>query len=506
MPRRRLLLLLFLGVVLHLVVAGWFAWQRPIDGDEGYYGLAARLVAAGQTPYADFFYPQAPLLPYLYAPAATLAGAPQLPGLRLMSVALSGLALALAAGWLGRAHAERPATALVVLLLLALSPELLTWNTTVKTFAAANLGALAGLLALDRAVAGNRRHGWLLAGGFALGLTVATRLLYAPVALVPAAWLAWRRRDLSGALTWLGGLTAGLIPVWIAFFADPARFWFNNVGYHQLRFSPLETAPLLVRVQAAGEVLAVSLLGNPGLLIAVLLAILGLVTWRRSAPDRRSPLEPVSLAAAGTLLVAGLLPDPVHMQYFTGGLTVLLLPAAAGGLARLPAVRRGRWHLALALAAPLLCWLGLGVIRHDLSSRPEWRLDHYHRVSRRLAEITTPDQVVFCYWSGYAAGAGRQPYSGTENHFAVGVSERLSFADRRRFKVIGRQEMATAFRYEVPAAAVIGAWMYDVDTALDDDQMLDLLAEFNRHYRLIAEFDGVGICRRLRDLPAADAP
>src|ERR1700750_59975 len=38
----------------------------PVDNDEGYYGLAAKLTIHGQVLYRDFFYPQAQLLPYVY--------------------------------------------------------------------------------------------------------------------------------------------------------------------------------------------------------------------------------------------------------------------------------------------------------------------------------------------------------------------------------------------------------------------------------------------------------
>lgn len=43
------------------------ARHRFIDGDEGFYLLASRLVLEHKAPYMDFFYTQAPLLPYAYA-------------------------------------------------------------------------------------------------------------------------------------------------------------------------------------------------------------------------------------------------------------------------------------------------------------------------------------------------------------------------------------------------------------------------------------------------------
>ena len=502
MSHRRLRTFLALGVLLHLLVAGWFAAVRPLDGDEGYYGLAAQLVAEGRTPYVDFFYPQAPLLPHVYAPGAALLGVSELPDLRSLSVLLSVLTLAMVANWLLRAHASRPGAALTALLLLALSPELLTWNVTIKTFAWANLGVFASLWALDRAARSDtRRMAWLVGGGLAVGLAASSRLLYAPAALVPAAWLVLRRRrrDPRGAAAWVVGLAIGLVPVWIAMVRDPDVFWFNNLVYHQLRFSPLENLPAWRRVPAAVAVLLRSVATNPGLLL-----LTGLALWNRhSDNDAANPpalLETPALLMAVTLTVTCLLPDPVHMQYFTGGLPILLLPAAAGGLARLPGSAPGRWRLAAGVLAPAVCAFSLLVIRHDLHSEPQWRLDHYRAESQRLAALTDPDDIVFSFWPGYVVGAGRRPFPGMENHFAVGVSERLNTLQRRRYRIAGKDEMAAAFRMEIPTVTVLGAWMSDLNTALDDRDTKELLGIFKRHYSFLEERDGVKFCIRSKEL------
>src|SRR5216117_2292966 len=47
---------------------------RIVDGDEGTYLLVSRLVAEGQLPYHDFFYPQMFLLPYVYGAWMKLVG------------------------------------------------------------------------------------------------------------------------------------------------------------------------------------------------------------------------------------------------------------------------------------------------------------------------------------------------------------------------------------------------------------------------------------------------
>lgn len=495
MTRARLPVALAAMVLLHTLLAGWFAGERPIDGDEGYYGLAATLVADGQHPYADFFYPQAPVLPYVYAPAAHLVGAPQLPGLRYFSVGLGTLAMALLAAWARRAHGRRPALAMAALGLVVLSPELLTWLVTVKTYALTAVALAASIVACQRVAAGGRNDlPWAMAGGLAMGLAASTRLLLAPAALVPAAWWLLRRGRAPGpAGAWLGGVVVGVVPLIMTLVQDPDRFWFNNVGYHQLRFSVLEDASASARALAAVQTLVVALVTDPGLLLMLGLATAGLWLRRRGSLPTDPAVAP-SLAMAGVYTASCLLPDPVHRQYFTGVLPVLLLPAAASGLAALPWPER-RTLAATTAAVVVALATSLGLLRHDLSDAPHWRLDHYRQVCSRLASGTRPGDTVFAFWSGYPAGAGRPPQPGMENHFAVGVSERLDTVQRTRYRVLGRQELARIFRAREARVAVVGAWMNDLDTALDDREVLQLLDQFQQNYVLVEEIEGVKLCR-----------
>src|SRR2546421_6076817 len=59
-----------------------------VDGDEGTYLLVSRLVAEGQLPYHDFFYPQMFLLPYVYGAWMKLVGYSWY-GARLLSAVFS---------------------------------------------------------------------------------------------------------------------------------------------------------------------------------------------------------------------------------------------------------------------------------------------------------------------------------------------------------------------------------------------------------------------------------
>jgi hypothetical protein len=108
--------------------------------------------------------------------------------------------------------------------------------------------------------------------------------------------------------------------------------------------------------------------------------------------------------------------------------------------------------------------------------------------------------VVFSFWSGYVAGTGRRPQPGMENHFGVGVSERLDRDQRRRYHIIGRHEMAQIFASEQPRLVVVGAWLNEIDTVLDDAEMTELLRHFQGHYVGIDEIDGVKLAIPQRDL------
>src|SRR5579863_3526665 len=73
MSRRAKLLTGCVFLVQFLFFA-FIALHRFIDADEGSYLLAARLILQHKNPYLDFFYNQAPLLPYVYAAWIKLGG------------------------------------------------------------------------------------------------------------------------------------------------------------------------------------------------------------------------------------------------------------------------------------------------------------------------------------------------------------------------------------------------------------------------------------------------
>ncbi|MHB8079776.1 MAG: hypothetical protein ACYDIE_11055, partial [Candidatus Krumholzibacteriia bacterium] len=241
-------------VVVHAALALWLVRARLVDGDEGFYAAAAQLTALGRVPYIDFFYPQAPLLPYLLAPAWRL-GLDSLALLRLVPALLGTLMFALWGAALLALAPARPRAVVTALAVLALNPHLLGWHATIKTYAAADLFATAAVAA---AALGARRGrvGWAAAAGLAAGLATATRVLYAPLVLLVIAWpllggQAGRKAAAAraprtpprraAALTALGAVV-GLLPALLLLARDPGAFWFDNLGCHLVRWSALRAA------------------------------------------------------------------------------------------------------------------------------------------------------------------------------------------------------------------------------------------------------------------------
>jgi 4-amino-4-deoxy-L-arabinose transferase-like glycosyltransferase len=218
--------------LIALIILAFFAGtlalsrHRPIDGDEGYYATAARQVSEGRIPYLDFFYPQMPLLPYLYAPVYKMVGS-SLANMRLLSVAAGVLSLFLWGLILRRRWPERPGIVMAGLALVAMNPYFLSWNVTVKTFALTNLAVFATVWALDRGLQ-SRRWSWFLLAGVTAGLGVGVRLLYLPWAGMLALALGWlqlrgmeKGLRLGNMAAYLGGLLVGLAPSAVFLALDP---------------------------------------------------------------------------------------------------------------------------------------------------------------------------------------------------------------------------------------------------------------------------------------------
>ena len=393
---------------------------RFVDGDEGVYAYAARLAVHGYVPYRDFFYEQAPLMPYVYGPVGAVTGESW--------YALRGLsaALAVATGLLLYAYARRrhgPGVAFAATIAYAGSGLVFGYLTLVKTFALSTLLLFAAFVLVEQSR-------WA-AGGVLLGLAVDTRLLL--LAVLPVFAVAAARSLRLTRL--LAGGAAAVAPAVVFLALGPRAFFFDNVRYHSLKSSGGLVGDLHQKVQTAATLLGLEptdrALGLQfGLL--VLVAVAGLA-W--CAPRRRLPL---ALAVAAVLGIASFLPTPSYVQYFSLAVPFLVVGALE--------LRPGVPIVAVFMVAYLTP--AIWAVRHFVSTDPLLRpsLASVRDVAGRVDRESAPGERVLSSWPGYLIGTHAWALADYTNQFAPVAAAKISAASARSHRVASERELERLIR------------------------------------------------------------
>ncbi len=401
------------------------AIARDIDGDEGYYTLAASLVGHGKLPYEDFFYPQMPLVPLTYGPWTRLFGETW-----VVARSLSVVCAAVLGVLLFRHAAAKYRSASVGVLAAALylsSMLVLLWMTVVKTYALSTVLLVGAFVLADRTDLPQTRRRWLAAGAL-LGLSVDARLIAAAVVpvLLVYAYRAGRRdgrgRELVGAH--LAGLVLGLLPALWFLAADPRRFWFHNLGYHSVRSPGGLFGAMSDKLSTLGELVS----SHPQFALLTVLAVLTLGGLRLL----RRPLPP-ALPVAFMLALAAIAPNPPFVQDYAPIVPFLvlgILDLVTSLDAVAAAIRRPRLAAALRIGVPasLIAYLIIPLVAVPLATRDgylgggdifadELRPSTVRAVTRALDAQTRPGEEVLAFWPGYLFGSHADPVPGFENDF-----------------------------------------------------------------------------------------
>ncbi|MBI5627748.1 MAG: hypothetical protein HY953_02420, partial [Candidatus Rokubacteria bacterium] len=424
----------------------------PGDIDEGYFALAAQLIVQGKVPYRDFFLPQTPLVPYLFAGLFRLLG----PGY-LVGRCLGAIFAAATAGLVGLAvHRETrqrlPAVVAVVLFCThALSWQ---WLSLIKPYGIGGLLVLASVLLVSHPHRAPSRGACILAGSCA-GLAAGCRLLLVPVVLACAVGATLHPAPIARQVTpgvvrpdppWARALAvlaaAAVVGAAIAlpfYLIAPEGFLFGNLGYHALR------APgglvgglsgnlvLLLELIGAGQASDCSASGVQFVaLLALNLVAVVLPGWR---------LRVAAWTAIALLVAASVLPNPAYEQYFTPLVPLLAVGAGASLgrlLAALPTVPR-RLSLALPLALVTLSVLSgvQGFGKHWVLGLYPWPMADYRpraldRTAREVADRSArhPGPVLSA-WEGSCLYCAPSIMPGYENQFVRGPAEGLAPARRQ---------------------------------------------------------------------------
>jgi len=457
-----------LFIPIFLLQGGFFLFvsqHRLIDGDEGFYLLASRLVMQHKAPYLDFFYTQAPLLPYAYAAWFRFAGISWFAArvfAALQTAVLGGLIYAHVCRETGKWIAG-----LAAVILFASSSFIFAWFPIVKTFPLATLLLFVAYVIFVRR--SQSSSGWWIAtAGVLFGLSVDTRSYVVAIAPVFLWWIfrQSRMRWLVRILWFAGGFAIGIIPSLILFFASPDAFLFNNLGYHAMR----SDGGLIGLWQDKVHVLLATFGGHfTGFQFTVLtLTCVGLIVFRRLRRDASL----LAFVIAFALGLVSILPTPASMQYFSMVVPFLIVAAVCSVSDYLAGVQSQReMRIAAAVCVVLLIsFVGLAVptFRHylftgenvpgieDSTDATNWTLQQVTAVSQAIDQFASPGEKVVSFWPGYIFATRADPYPGFENDFGLAVAKRLSRERREKYHVPSSAEVVDEFASHGPQLVVIG--------------------------------------------------
>lgn len=436
-----------------LLVFGWVARWHGVNADEGFYILAGKRILAGERLYTDFFYPQMPYLPLAAGALFALLGVALESG-RWLSVVPGALAGGLLVGWTLLRTRSRPA-AVLVFGLYAAHVLNLNYLTVTKTYGLVNLALL---LAFVVAAASSSRRWAATLVGFLCALAVGARLPAVPVAIVLGLWIA--REEPAASFRFVAGALLGALPCLWLFAADAQAFWFNNVGFHELRKEIVGWAPIL---QQKFGVLA-RWLFLPQNAVLWVLALWGV--WR-GPRDAALPL-----ACATGLGALYLYATPTYLEYMVQLAPFLLLAAVPA----LDDVLRRRAILAVLI---LVYVAGLVVSMRPTAEETKrgeklalWNLETVQDVARVLREGTPEHERILSWWEGYPWLAEREGYKGV-GFWESNVGKKLPPELRRRYHLLDADERIALVEAAEPYFVVFADGTWDeLKASLEDRYVL----------------------------------
>lgn len=436
-------------IILQLFFFIPLSFNRMIAGDEGFYLIAAKEVTHGALPYIDFFYPQMPLLPFVYGAWMELVGS-SWRNARLLSALLTALLGALL--FLRVTHLHNKRWGYVSVLLFAGSQLVFPWYVTAKTYALSTLllfGAYVLFVTSSRAMVAARYFG----SGVLFGLAVNTRLYFCSTLLVFFA--SWLRLPCtvrsSAALAFLAGssLTA-LAPLYFMVMAFDS-FWFSNMGYHMLRSSlswPRRIRQKLTILKTITGFRATAKFTGLQFPLTLLMAAMGLLGMTLN--EKRVDM---ALHLAIVLFLISFVPTPAYVQYFCVTLPFLLIGVvwmmrkslAVTGTARLMGLALCVWfgyRYGNPIAADLYKYTqsGRGVLS-ILGPKESKTLPAMRRIANAINEVTEPGDRVLAVWPGVLVGSHARPYRGLENHFGLKSGHKVPATEREHLHIMSRNDL-----------------------------------------------------------------
>jgi hypothetical protein len=409
-----------------------------MDSDEGWYGYAAERAVDSELPYKDFFFPQTPLVAYVYGPWMRVLHNPWYAWRELSAVLAAAVGTLL---YVHCAHRLGHTLALGSVVAFASTTLVITWFPTVKTYALSTLLLLAALVVVEW---NDEAHGreWFTAG-LLLGLAVDARLLFVAPALAFLPRLLRQGRRRAG--TALGGLALGLTPILFFLAEAPDAFVWDTLRYHAHRSSGGLVGDFHQKEAVLG-----ALAGLPTSEHAVgpqlLLLTVATAAGAAAAIARRRPL-PLALGVALLASFASILPTPTYTQYFAV-LTPFLLVGAAELLSsfagRSPVEPAGIWAGGVALVVYVA--LAAPTFRNYVRLHRPTELDRTWQVAEFVERHTHPGERVLSTRPAFLVGTHALAVRGFENQYAPETARAVGLRTAAKYHLGSIEDVAAAIR------------------------------------------------------------
>jgi len=440
----------------------FLAQTRNIDGDEGLYLEAARLVAQGKALYLDFFYQQMPLLPYLYAGWMKVFGFDFFVGRWF-----SALITAISGGFL-LVYVARKTKNLMLINLFGLlffaNGLILAWAPVVKTHPLSLFGLTASCVLL--LIWKERQSWWLIfLAGLAIGVGVNSRLTLGPFILIYLGFILLKgeRHRWRDSIIFIFTVALVSLPAFLYFFSDPQLFIKYNLLYHtqvypgivsgERRLSTaqnlfLQMQVVLLFLAAQGSILLVIKRG-----------------WKKFLSSEEAFIGLLLLS----FIVIHMASAEPYTQYFVSMVPLLLMLAV-------PAFE-WIWGHRKILSVPVVGLFVFFYLSHArfgmnfeissmLSNRPEWSLSNINKTVNILKKTVKPNEYCLTWWPGFAFMAGCRSVPGMENHMRNYGVQRLNQQEMGDYKMLSDEDLYEMIRHKKYRVIIdsnyhIGSPLYD---------------------------------------------
>jgi len=397
--------------------------QWPLAFGDTYHLLAAQMVAAGRTPYLDFFVQQVPLYPLICGAWLRIFGTSWQAANLFSGLLICGSAALVAriANRIYGASEWGSKGVIIAVLLFGLNLLVAQSGDDAQPYALCMFFSLAAwLAALDERPTTARTF----LAGLAAGAAANTSLLAAPFFLILLGWCVAQAAppDRFRRLLWLaGGAAVASIPLAYLAMLAPAQTWFDIVEFQLFYRTAAPGLPKNIAAHNLHQILDwVRSIQGAVLVSWSVAGALFLFDSKAPGATRRSVGYAAVIAALWALYLA-LVPLTWHMYF------VLLIPyvslLAAEGLGQFCArARWSQWSSRILVGSIIFYSLGLAIplVAGVISRRPG-RWAPPEEAARIVDAQAGPNEPVYSDDESIYVAARRLPPRGLENRFGTAL-------------------------------------------------------------------------------------